>query len=195
MKTKAIFIGIIFLSLILPAQAQTADSRWGFELSSGLSMATQKLGGAKLNPGLGFEGIFHYRFAQHTGVYAGWGWNRFGADNSFAGSDVCFEETGYVMGLQYKRALGSSPVSWYLRAGALYNHIETENADGDIINDTGHGWGWQLAGGIDLPLGKSWSLTPGVKFNSLTPETSFDGTTRQLDYRYLQVRVGIRKSF
>jgi hypothetical protein len=195
MKTKAIFIGIIFLSLILPAQAQTADSRWGFELSSGLSMATQKLGGAKLNPGLGFEGIFHYRFAQHTGLYAGWGWNRFGADNSFAGNDVCFEETGYVMGLQYKHALGSSPVSWYLRAGALYNHIETENADGDIINDTGHGWGWQLAGGIDLPLGKNWSLTPGVKFNSLTPETNFDGTTRKLDYRYLQVRVGIRKSF
>jgi hypothetical protein len=195
MKTKAIFIGIIFLFLILPTQAQTTDSRWGFELSSGLSMATKKLSGAKLNPGLGFEGIFHYRFAQHTGVYAGWGWNRLGADNSFAGNDVCFEETGHVMGLQYKRALGSSPVSWYLRAGALYNHIETENADGDIINDTGHGWGWQLAGGIDLPLGKSWSLTPGVKFNSLTPETSFDGTPRQLDYRYLQVRVGIRKSF
>jgi hypothetical protein len=64
--------------------------------------------------------------------------------------------------------LVSSPVSYFVRAGALYCHIETENNDGDIISDTGHGVGYQVAGGIEVSLGKNWSLAPGLKFNSLS---------------------------
>lgn len=195
MKTKVIlvvaFISIFFFSSI----AQEKEKRFGFELSSGASFATQKLGSAELNPAIGFEGILHYRFLPHTGIYGGWGWNSFGADDSFAGRDVCFEETGYVFGLQYKHPIGDSKTSYYLRAGGLYNHIEIEDADGDITHDSGHGLGWQLAGGFDINLGKNWSLTPGVKFNSLSRDVANEGVNEPLDLNYLQVRVGILKKF
>jgi hypothetical protein len=82
-----------------------------------------------------------------------------------------------VFGLQYKHAIGSTPLSYYLRAGGLYNHIEIENADGDIIGDTEHGLGWQFAAGIDYSLGKNWSITPGLKFNSLARDVEMNGTT------------------
>jgi hypothetical protein len=195
MKAKG-FIALALATVIsTQVMAQESGKRFGFEISGGASFATARLNGADLNTGLGFEGIFHYRFLPYTGIYAGWGWNRFGADNSFAGEDVCFEETGYVIGLQFKHPIGNSPLSYYLRAGGLYNHIETENAQGDIIYDTGHGWGWQLAGGVDVPLGSGWSLTPGLKFNSLRRELDIEGLSNQLDYRYLSVRVGILKRF
>ena len=195
MKAKG-FIALALATVIsTQVLAQESGKRLGLEISGGASFATARLNGADLNTGLGFEGIFHYRFLPYTGIYAGWGWNRFGADKSFAGEDVCFEETGYVLGLQFKHPIGNSPVSYYLRAGGLYNHIETENAQGDIMFDTGHGWGWQLAGGIDLPLGKNWSLTPGLKFNSLSRNLTVEGESRQLDYRYLSLRVGILKRF
>lgn len=195
MKTKVLASITLVILMAATTLAQENQKRFGFEFSSGVSQATNKLSGTTLNTGFGFEGIFHYRFLPHTGAYAGWGWNRFGADESFAGNDVCFEETGYVFGLQFKHPFGSSPVNYYLRAGGLYNHIETENAEGDIINDTEHGLGFQLAGGISFNLGKNWSLEPGVKFNAINRDTDFEGTSMKIDYQYISLRVGLVKQF
>ena len=194
MKTKALLITALIITFFFSGNAQENEKRFGFEASTGASVATKKLGGATLNPGVGFEGIFHYRFLPHTGVYGGWGWNKFGADESFAGNDVSFEETGYVFGLQFKHPFGNSQHAYYLRAGGLYNHIEVEY-DGDVTHDSKHGLGWQLAGGIDFQLGKNWSLTPGVKFNSLNRDVENEGVNVPLDLNYLQLRVGILKKF
>jgi hypothetical protein len=128
-------------------------------------------------------------------VYGGWGWNHFNSEESYAGPDMDFEETGYIIGLQFKQPIGSSPVSYFVRAGALYCHIETENNDGDIISDSGHGFGWQIAGGIEISLGKKWGLVPNVKYNSLSRETEYEGNTYQLDYHYVGIRLGIIKRF
>jgi opacity protein-like surface antigen len=195
MKTKALLITALIVTFFFSGNAQEKEKRFGFEVSTGASVAMKKLGGSTLNPGVGFEGIFHYRFIDHTGIYGGWGWNRFGADISIAGNDVCFEETGYVLGLQFKHPIGESATSYYFRAGGLYNHIEIENADGDITHDSGHGLGWQLAGGVDFQLGKNWSLTPGIKFNALNRDVQNAGVDVPLELNYLQVRVGILKRF
>jgi opacity protein-like surface antigen len=195
MKTRVLITVLFVATFAINGFAQEKEKRFGFELGAGASFATNKLDDAKLNPGFGFEGIFHYRFIEHAGIYAGWGWNRFGANESFAGDDVCFEETGYVFGLQFKHPFGSSPVSYYVRAAGLYNHIEVENSEGSIILDTGHGFGWQAAGGVDVPLGKNWSLTPGVKFNSLKTDVEDEGVTVPLNLNYISVRVGILKKF
>lgn len=195
MKTKGLITLAMIVLILSGSFAQNNESRFGFELASGVSLATGKLSDAKLKTGFGYEGIFHYRFMPHLGAYGGWGWNTFESDNSFAGVDVNFEETGYVLGLQFKHPIGKSPVAFYLRGGGLYNHIETEDAEGEVINDSKHGLGFQLAGGFDFRLGNNWSLTPGFKFNSLSRETDFAGTSRQLDLNYIAIRVGILKKF
>jgi opacity protein-like surface antigen len=195
MKTK-VFVTFLFSLLIAAASfAQENEKRFGLELNGGLSVATSKPGDVELTPGFGFEGLLHYRFMPHTGVYAGWGWNRFGADNSFAGADVCFEETGYVFGLQFKHPLETMPISYYLRAGGLYNHIEIENEQGDIIGDTEHGLGFQLAAGFDYSLGKNWSITPGLKFNYLSKDVEMEEVTKKLNHNYISLRVGFLKRF
>lgn len=194
MKTKVLALTLLVV-LSVSSFAQVSDKRFGFELNSGLSIATKEIDGASLNPGFGFEGSLHYRFMPHLGAYAGWGWNRFAAENSFAGNDVCFEETGYILGLNFKHPINNSKWSYYARAGALYNHIETENAEGDVINDSKHGFGYQLAAGIDINLGRNWSLTPGLKFNSLSRDTEYEGVSKQLDYQYISARIGIARKF
>ncbi len=194
MKTKVLLLTAIMSVFLYSGNAQENEKRFGFEVSTGASMATKKLGGSTLNPGVGFEGIFHYRFMPHLGAYGGWGWNKFGADESFAGSNMDFEETGYVLGLQFKHPIGQRNTSYYLRAGGLYNHIELEN-DGDVTHDSKHGFGWQLAGGFDFQLGKNWSLTPGIKFNALNRDVENEGVNVPLELNYLQVRIGILKKF
>lgn len=195
MKIKALVVAIAMILVSVNVTAQEQDKRFGFELSGGPSFSTSGPGNTNLKTGAGIEGIFHYRFLQHTGVYAGWGWNRFASDASESFGNTDFEETGYVFGLQFKHPVGATNLKYYVRAGGLYNHIELENEDGDITQDSGHGLGWQLAGGLDISLGKTWSLTPGVKFNALNREIENAGDKTDMDFNYISVRVGILKTF
>lgn len=195
MKTRVLSVLIMSSVLSLSGVSQEKEKRFGFELSGGVSIATSKPGDASLQPGAGFEGIFHYRFMPHTGLYGGWGWNRLGADNSFAGENVCFEETGYILGIQFIHPLGDSPLSIYLRAAGLFNHIEIEDGSGDIIYDTGHGLGWQVAGGIEIPMGSKWSFTPGLKYNSIKSEVADGDEYRGINHRYIMLRAGFLRKF
>lgn len=195
MKTKVI-LSIAFVILVsVTTLAQENEKRFGVEINGDVSFVSSDLAGASLNTGLGYEAILQYRFMPFTSVYGGWGYSHFNANESFAGSDVDFEQTGYILGLQFKHQIGNSPVSYFVRAGALYSHIETENNNGDIISDTGHGVGWQAAAGIEVSLGKNWSLAPGLKYNWLAGETEFEGANYQLDHRYVSARIGIIKRF
>ncbi|MEQ9298071.1 MAG: opacity protein [Cyclobacteriaceae bacterium] len=194
MKTRATITMVLFFVLIMNASGQPFNERWSYELSLGPSVSIGDLSGADVNVGGGFEAIFHYQLMPHATAYVGWGWNHFKADQSFAGDDTDFEETGYVLGLQFKHPIGKSPLSYYARVGALHNHIELEDG-GDIIGDTGHGLGWQLAGGLDIPVGKAWHLTPGVKFHTLSRTLDFNESKYDLDLKYLSLRVGITRKF
>ena len=195
MKTK-VFLSIVLVILISATTlAQENERRFGVEINGDVSFVSSDLAGASLNTGLGFEAILQYRIMPFTSVYGGWGYSHFNANESFAGSDVDFEQTGYILGLQFKHPVGNSPVSYFVRAGALYCHIETESNNGDIISDTGHGIGWQAATGIEVALGRNWSLAPGLKYNWLSGETNFEGTNYQLDHRTVSARIGIVKRF
>jgi len=194
MKTKGLIGLALFALLTLKSTGQEEETKFGIELNGGVSFATRELGGINLNTGAGFETVFHYRFMNHLGVYAGWGWNKFSTDETFAGSSVDFEETGYVVGLQFKRLIGASPISYYARLGGLYNHIEIEEGD-EIIEDTGHGLGFQIAAGVDIPLGANWNINPGIKFNAISRDLDNNGNTTNLDLNYVMIRVGIVKNF
>ena len=194
MKTR-VFIALAMVTLIsATADAQEKERRFGLEISGGQSFATREFVEG-LRMGYGVEGTIHYRFLPFAGIYAGWGENWFSTETSSSDTNRDYEETGYVLGLQFQYPFKGTRSSLFLRAGALYNHIEVENDNGDILQDTGHGPGYQVAGGVDIGLGSGWSLTPGIKFNSLSREAELEGETMILDYQYLSARIGIMKMF
>lgn len=193
MKKSLVFLMAVFG--LLWTNNVHAQRHFAFELRSGISIATQDLGDANLNTGFGFEGILDYQFIPQLGVYAGWGWNKFAADDSFAGAKADFEETGYLLGLQFNQPIGTGPLSLFARAGAIYNHIEVENETGDITADSGHGWGWRAGLGLDIDLGSDWHLKPGIKFQQLSRELTIESETTEVDLSYLGINVGIAKRF
>lgn len=194
MRTKVFIALAMFALLTTITEAQEKGKRFGFEISGGPSFATREFAEG-LRMGYSVEGTIHYRFMPFTGIYAGWGENWFSTETSSSITNRDYEETGYVLGLQLKYPFKGSRSSFFLRAGALYNHIEVENDNGEILEDTGHGPGYQLAAGIDISLGSGWSLTPGVKFNSLSRETVYEGASGQLHYQYISARIGVMKRF
>jgi hypothetical protein len=197
MKTKtAYFTTLLTLLLtVSAAQSQNINNRFGFEFNVSTPHATTSIGDTDLGTGLGFEGVFHYRVLKHTGIYLGWGWKHFPSESSFAGQEVDFEETGYIYGVQFKHPLGNSRLSYILRAGGTWNHLELENSSGDITYDTGHGAGWQASAGLEIPLWRKWNLTPTFKYSSLN--RSFESETGDFssNLNYLALQVGFFKNF
>ena len=195
MKRIILLLSIIGLVFILTLQVANAQSRWGWELRTGVDFATQELGNADLNTGFGFDGILSYRFMPHTSVFGGWGWHRFSSDDSFAGANMDFEETGYTFGLEYLHPLGSSALDFYIRGGGIYNHIEVESSDGDITADSDHGLGWQIEGGLAFDLGNRWILKPGVRYRSLSRDIEIGNTTTDVDLTVFNTSIGISRTF
>ena len=183
--------GVLFIALLAICVSHTAFSqdRWSVEFRPGVNVATGKLGNENLKTGAGFEGTVAYRLMPHLGVYGGWSWNR------FAGTSSDFEETGYTYGLQFIHPLGNSKLSLLARAGAVSNHIEVENESGEIIADSGHGLGWQVEGGIVIPLTEKWRLLPGVRYRSISRHIQLGSVTTGVDLNYLSFGVGISRLF
>jgi hypothetical protein len=189
MKYKAFLFTTLMLMCI--AYSVEAADRWSLELRGGADFATRDLGDADLSTGYGFEGTVAFRFIPFLAAYAGWSWNHFSAEQSFAGSDVDFEETGYTFGLQFSHPLGESKLDYLIRAGGIFNHIEVENDSGDIIADSGHGLGWQIEAGLTVPLGQRWRFVPSVRYRSLSRDIEVNSVNTSVNLSYLSTGVGL----
>lgn len=189
-------MGIILIAFAITYWSQTsfAQDRWSIELRPGINIATKKLGSADLKTGFGGEGTVAFRFLPHLAVYAGWGWNKFGSDQQLNGTELEYEETGYTYGLQFTHPIKDSRMSLMVRAGGLENHIEVENGN-DIIADSGHGFGWQVEGGLVMPLGEKLRVMPCVRYRSLSRDLTIEGVKTSADLNYLSAGLGLSYIF
>src|SRR5690606_18373968 len=132
--TRIIPTAAVLLLAALPAAAQ--NGRFALEVRGGASVPTEDFGATSLDAGGGFGFSLSARVMPHVLAYAGWGWNRLGADVTLPNADAHLEDTGYAAGFQFLHPVRRGLEGWF-RAGALYNHIEIESG-GDIIEDSGH---------------------------------------------------------
>ncbi len=187
----AIIFGII---IIAPSLTAAAQKKFSFQIRPGINFTTTELGGATLKTGFGFEGAFVYKFMPHLAAYAGWGWNKFDSEKSFAGDDVNFVETGYTFGLQFIHPVANTQIGYMVKGGGTYNHIETENSDGKIINDTGHGMGWQVGAGVTIPIGYRCLFIPEVCYHSLSRDINIGEVKTPVDLNYISAGLGFSVS-
>lgn len=186
------FALLLAAAALASASTVEAQGRTTVDLRAAYAAPTADLGDANLSSGLGFGGTLAYRLQPHLHLYAGWDWMRFTADDLFAGSDVDVEETGYTFGLRFEHPLREgSRRSFRLEAGGLYKHLEVEDAAGDLIEDSGHGLGFEFGAGLLLPLGRDWRLAPALRFRSHSP--SFDAGGAEADMRYIGFELGISR--
>ena len=192
---KKLLLTIVALTLLTGLNQSIAQDKWSLEFRPGINYATQDIADADLELGFGTELTIAYRFMPHLAAYAGWSYNNFAVDQSFAGPDASFEETGYTFGFQFIHPIGKSTLSYLVRVGGTYNHIEIENNDGDIIIDSGHGLGWQAEAGLVIPLSERFSLLPSVRYRSLNRDIEIEDVNTSVNLNYLSVGVGLSWSF
>lgn len=197
MKRITLFSAVTF-ALLIASVPCAAQQRWAFEGRAGAAFPTGDPGADELSTGVAFDGTVRYRFMPHLAAYVGWDWIHFLADESFAGSDIDFEETGYALGLRFEHPFSgesnSGPAFW-IRGGATYDHIELENDDGDSVADSGHGFGWEAGAGLAFDVGTRWSVTPGVRYRALTRDVEVGAASAEVELRYLTAGVGVAIRF
>ena len=192
---KKLLLSTAVLIMFLLFNQTIAQDKWSLEFRPGVNYATQDIADADLELGFGTELTIAYRFMPHLAAYAGWSYNNFAVDQSFAGPDASFEETGYTFGFQFIHPIGESTLSYLVRLGGTYNHIEIENNAGDIIIDSGHGLGWQAEAGLVIPLSEKFSLLPSVRYRSLNRDIEIENVNTSVNLNYLSVGVGLSWSF
>jgi hypothetical protein len=194
---KPLLTALAMMCVITAAIPANAERRFAVELRAG-GGPSQEPDDVALDPGLGFEVLVEYRLMPHLLGYGGWDWHHFGSEESFAGANTDFEETGYAFGLRFEHPFsgeaGDGP-AWWVRGGATVNHIEVENDNGDIIADSDHGLGWEAAGGMTFHVAERWNLLPGVRYRERSHEVVMSGTTRTVNLSYMLFELGIPRSF
>ncbi len=192
---KKLFLIVVALIIFLVFNQSFAQDKWSLEFRPGVNYATQDISDADLGLGFGGELTIGYRFMPHLAAYAGWSYYNFAVVQSFAGKDASFEETGYTFGLQFIHPIGETNISYLVRAGGTYNHLEIENNAGDIIIDSGHGLGWQAEAGLVISLSEKFSLLPSIRYRSLNREITINNVSTDVSLNYLSVGFGVSWSF
>lgn len=178
--------------LLLISSSFIAQNKWSVEFRPGLNFPSDDIGASKIETGFGFEATVGYRFMEHLHAYLGWGYNNF----SIEGSDADQDETGYTFGLQFIHPIRTSEnLSYLIRAGAVYNHLEFEDSNGDLIDNSGHGLGWLVGAGISYELVNDWALRPTISYRSLSRDLVVEGETFNVDLNHLSFGLGISKTF
>lgn len=180
--------------LIFSNQAM-AQKNWSLSLRSGANFTTTKFGDSNLKTGYGFEGTIAYEFLPNLAIYTGWGWNKFNTNRLFTLSNIDIVETGYKAGLQITAPIGTSNLKYLLAGGGVYNHLEVENSEGKMTDDSGYGYGWEAEGGIVIPLGNSFSLTPTIRYHALTRDLKNGNLPTEVNLSYISMGLGLSYLF
>lgn len=180
------------------ATTASAQTPWSVELRGGAAFPTvDMVGDLGTGNGVVLEGNVSYRFQPHLGAYVGWDWVHFNPEESFAGPDVDFEGTGYVAGLRFQHPVSDAvPFDVWVRAGVRYDHLELEDASGDIIAGTDRDVGFEAGGGVAVQVAERWSVTPGVRYRAITHDVQTGvNTTDEADLRHVLVELGVAYRF
>lgn len=184
------------LVTVFQATPAAAQQRWSVELRGSGQVSTQDAARENHENGYGLEASVQYRVLEHVSAYAGWAYTHFAALEAIAGPDMDLEETGYVLGLRFEHPIrDGAPTRYWVRTGATYDHLELENADGDIVEDSGHGLGWEVGAGLAFPIRDRWSVTPGIRYRSLSRDLDIGAATTTVDLEYVGFEIGIRRAF
>ena len=140
-----------------------------------------------LETGLGFGVEAAYNFLPALAVYGGYSRVSFGVDDA---DDVNLVDSGFDFGLRYTLPALSS-LSPFLRGGLVYHELEVD-ADGQD-QSTDRGLGFDIGGGIAIPLTPRFSLNPMV--NYLRYSAEINGRNDDFDVSYLGLGVSLAFRF
>jgi hypothetical protein len=138
------------------------------------------------DPALGVGFSATVQLFPNYGLYAGWSRTAFGLEQE--GRDARAIDSGFAIGLtaSYPGIVGVTP---WLGSGLLIHDLEVEGATAPVGDSS---IGFEVGGGLSVPIAPRLRLTPGVGFRWYNAPLGADASAR---ISYFSAGVGLNLSF
>lgn len=152
-----VLAGAVLALGLSPATA--AAQRFALELRGGAAVGSYTATAAALDvlPAPSFGAVLEARLSGPFSAYLGFTRSSFGCEEGFcAARDVSLTSQGLVAGARWDPGLP------WLRAGLAFQSLRLTADDQEETSDLGIGW--DLAGGIEIPVARRFRLRPGLTY-------------------------------
>ncbi len=144
-------------------------------------------GGLDAKSEAGFGGDLIYSVSPNLSVYGGYEQQMFGCDG--CGDDEGATSSGFEGGaklIAYRDGL----LPW-LKAGVVGRKLQLEDNGFEVESDTGVGF--QVAAGVDIPLGDVLWFSPGVRYEAYDAEFDIvdEFVTAEQSVQFLALDLGL----
>lgn len=151
---------LAFAGLATSVSPDTAVAqRFGLEVRGGAAVGgyTATAAGLDVLPALAFGAVLETRVSGPFSAYLGFTRSSFGCEEGFcADRDVSLTSQGLVAGARWGPGLP------WLRAGLAFQSLRLTADDQEETSDVGVGW--DLAGGLEIPVTDRFRLRPGLTY-------------------------------
>jgi hypothetical protein len=199
---KKITTGLLALAAVAlagSAQAQAMPvSPFSVEVRGGLAFPTGDLDDVA-DSGITVGANGTYMFTPMLGLYAGFTYNSFslGEEADDLNVDGSINTYGFDAGVKAMFASPTLPVTPFLKGGLVYHKLQLEIEDIDLgdDDDTDFGLGFEVGGGVMVPLGPRLSFTPAVSYTSFKPNYQGEDEQDEDNVTSFRVDVGLNIRF
>lgn len=189
-------LGVVLAAAPAAAQGFTP---FAVEVRTGFAFPTGDFAeGETVESGVGFGAAAMFQVMPMIGVYAGWDRYVFGVedDPAFPNAEAEVIDSGFSVGAQLSvPTLMMGGLSPWVRGGAVYRTAEIDVNDGsggEFNVESDKSLGFEVGGGLGIPLGQVLTFTPGVRYRSYAPE--YEGTSDE-NVSYVSVDLGLKFGF
>ncbi|MDX1673796.1 MAG: hypothetical protein R3314_03245 [Longimicrobiales bacterium] len=153
-------LATVGLTLLLAAGwAAPSSAQWTAELRVGSAIGnyTATEAGLDIVPSLSVAAAVELAFTDLVSGYAGINRSAFGCNQAFcAGRDVSISSRGLTAGVRLAQG------TVWGRAGLAVQALRVESDA--LAETTDPGIGWEVAAGVDIPVGRGFRVRPGLTF-------------------------------
>ncbi len=197
-STVGILAALAAVSVAGTANAQMGPTTpFSIGVNAGAAIPTGDFGDfASTGWTVGVDGTFN--ITPMFGIYAGYSLSQFTLDEELFGDDVegSLSEQGFDAGIKATFGGGALPFTPFLKGGLVYHKL---SADFDDIDDededeleTDSELGFEVGGGVMLPLGPRISVVPSASYVQWTPGDQDDDDEINVSSVKIQIGLNIR---
>lgn len=176
---------LVAIVLVGASIVSIAQDKWRVELRPALHIPIHEVNGEYVGPGPGLDAGLTYMLSPWLGGHAGVGYGQF---NRHGLGDPYYEEIGGHLGVRFFQPL-IGPLQAILGGGTVYHKLAMEQGNGERQAVSDLGFGWQLEGGISVIFDERWSLTPSVRYRSITRNFDHGDAKERVDLDYVSASV------
>lgn len=149
--------------------------------------------GEAASTGFMVEGNVGFGVMPLLELYVGANWARYGVEED-DGEDVDANFTDYGVAGGARVNLPAGVVQPWVRGGLIYNRLEISGAEEGLEVTIESDWalGFEVAGGVAIPVAPTIVVTPGVRYRSYSPEVNLGEFGGDIDVNSVVIDVGAR---